>query len=180
LAPTIPEIEPTSFVVGDTLKWYRTFSDYPASEGWVLTYSFRGADALDLNATHITNDGTRYVIVVPAATTALLQPGVFTWTAYATLAGERYTAATGTAVVQADLATAEPRESDAVRQLAIVEAAIEGRLTADTESFQINGKSVNKTPIETLYKIRDKLRWEVYGERNGSLSMPVKVTFRGV
>lgn len=166
-------------MVGDTLKWYRTFSDYPVSEGWVLTYAFRGPGELNLSS-EVTDDDNQFVIVVPAATSALLPAGVYEWVAYVTLAGERYTAAAGSVVVEENLVAVGPFESEAVKQLRIVEAAIEGRLTADTESFAINGRSVNKTPIETLYKIRNKLRWEVYGERSGSMSMPVRVGFNGV
>ena len=33
-----PTTEPASLQAGDTLRWQRTLPDYPASEGWVLSY----------------------------------------------------------------------------------------------------------------------------------------------
>ena len=34
----IPEIEPVSFIAGDTVKWTKSLEDYLASDSWVLVY----------------------------------------------------------------------------------------------------------------------------------------------
>ena len=41
----IPSTEPAVFTAGDTLKFTRSLADYPASEGWVLSYTLVNADA---------------------------------------------------------------------------------------------------------------------------------------
>lgn len=44
------------------------------------------------------------------------------------------------------------------KTLAIIEAAITGRLTADIQSYQIAGRAVNKIPVEELMQLRGKYR----------------------
>lgn len=177
MARTIPSIEPTSFTVGETVKWYRTFPDFPVADGWVLSYTFNGPAKLDLTS-EVTDDDNQFVIVVPNETTANLVPGVYKWTAYVALDGERYVAGSGTTLIQVDLANVTSAESFASKALRIIEDKLAGRFNADTESFSLNGRSVNLTPIRELEKLRDKYRWEVWQERNpGRIGVPVKVQF---
>jgi hypothetical protein len=64
------------------------------------------------------------------------------------------------------------------KTLAIVEAALSGRLTSDIESYQIAGRAVNKIPIQELKKLRGELRAAVWRQQNpGQLGVAYKVQF---
>ncbi len=65
----IPETEPTRVAAGETWRWDRNITDYPASL-WTLTYSFllqSGSTRFDVVATQ---DGDTHQVHVPASTTA--------------------------------------------------------------------------------------------------------------
>lgn len=179
MARTIPDKEPTTFVAGETVKWYRNFSDFPVAEGWTLTYSFTGPAKMDLDSSAITASvaNGRWEIVVPTTTTTTLIPGPYNWEAFVELSGERYVAAAGVVVVMVNVSSVTAMQNRAEVELAIVDAAIAGRLTADTESFQINGRAVSKTPLADLLKIRGFLREEVRRQRSGNAFETVRVSF---
>lgn len=64
------------------------------------------------------------------------------------------------------------------RTLAVVEAAIQGRLTADIQAYQIAGRSVSKIPIAELRTIRGELKAAIWRQNNpGQLGVPHKVAF---
>ena len=42
MAADIPTKEPLTIRTGDTIKWTKSIDDYKASDGWSLSYSFRG------------------------------------------------------------------------------------------------------------------------------------------
>ncbi len=69
MAATIPTKEPLTIRAGDTIKWTKSLDDYKASDGWTLSYSFRGTGGtIDITSTteglniylrthHIARDG---------------------------------------------------------------------------------------------------------------------------
>jgi hypothetical protein len=178
LPPTIPTIEPEIARAGDTWKWTRSFADYPVSEGWALSYSFRGASVLlDADVT-IQANVADWSVSVTAAKTAPLIPGTYHWAAFVTKAGERYTADEGVLVVERNLSTAAAGDalSHAEKMLPIVEAVLSGRVTADIENYQINGKLVTKIPIAELKKLRKQYRSEIWSQRNGGRLGPQHLT----
>lgn len=102
MAQSIPTAEPAVLQAGDTLKWRRTLPDYPASAGWVLAYRLINAAArIDIAAAA---EGDDHLVTVPAATSAAWSDGDYTWTAFVTKAGERFTVGTGRVTVRPDLA----------------------------------------------------------------------------
>ena len=58
-------------------------------------------------------------------------------------------------------------QTHAERTFAVIEAALEGRLTKDLESYQIAGRSISKIPVETLMKMRGRYAGLVREERTG-------------
>ena len=68
--------------------------------------------------------------------------------------------ASGSVVVTADLAAARAGDLQSWEEktLAIVEAALAGRLTSDIESYQILGRAVSKIPAKDLLRLRGELR----------------------
>src|SRR4051812_12652543 len=91
------EIEPTSFIAGDTVSWTKSLSDYSAAEGWVLTYEFRGSVRKTVVCTA---DAAAHLATISAITSATFAPGVYYVTAFVTKATERYTVYQGRIQVQ--------------------------------------------------------------------------------
>ena len=50
-----------------------------------------------------------------------------------------------------------------------------GRATADVESYQINGRALNRTPLRELKRLRAEYRTNVWRERNPGHSPPAFV-----
>ena len=94
---------PKAFIAGDTVIWTQTFSDYPATAGWVVTWFFKGPSTFNIAATA---SGADHLATLSATTSAALTPGDYTFTARAVMSGEKYTAASGTIRVCIDPATA--------------------------------------------------------------------------
>ena len=52
MAATIPTKEPLTIRAGDTIEWTKSIDDYKASDGWTLSYSFRGTGGtIDITST---------------------------------------------------------------------------------------------------------------------------------
>jgi hypothetical protein len=178
LAKPIPTCEPDIVRAGDTWKWTRALADYPPSEGWVLTYSIRGLSVLlDADVT-VTPGVSDYAVSVAANKTAPLLPGTYQWAAFVTKAGERFTADEGVLVVERNLSTAAAGDalSHAEKMLVIVEAALAGRLDADIEEYQINGKAVKKIPVLELKRLRKQYRTEIWRLRHAGRLGPQHLT----
>lgn len=179
MAPaSIPTTEPTRAIAGDTWRWNRSVADYSPASGWALTYAFRGAGKLDVaGVANAANNG--WEMTVAASATAALKAGVYEWVAYVTKSGERYTVDAGRVTVQPNfaLANAGDRQSHAERTLAVIEAAIEGRLTADMEEYQIQGRAVKRIPMALLQTLRNRYAFEVTRQRAGGRTPQTEVTF---
>ena len=52
MAATVPTKEPLTIRAGDTIEWTKSIDDYKASDGWTLSYSFRGTGGtIDITST---------------------------------------------------------------------------------------------------------------------------------
>ena len=116
-----------------------------------------------------------------AAATAAIPPGRFAWAVRMTRTADgavAYGPSGETAVAPphaADGDTGGDRRSTSRRMLDAVEARIEGRITADAESYSIEGRSIARIPFADLFQIRDRLRAEVAREtgRGGIVVRPI-------
>jgi hypothetical protein len=102
VTPPRPIGEPFSLVAGDTLQFDRDFPNFPASDGWALSYTLGGqglTNITDISGANITSTGSTFNINVPAATTGKWSAGEYSWVAVVTgsgaFAGQRFTVATG-------------------------------------------------------------------------------------
>lgn len=174
MAPSVPTIEPDVLYAGATAKWTRSLADYPASDGWSLIYTFRGPSQLEEQVAR--PSGSDFAITIQADDTEDLLAGTYSWTARVELNGEVYVVARGVlTVVLFDGAVEQLHEE---KVIAVCEAALEGRLTADMQSYAVDGKQVTKIPVEELERILTKYRWKLWHRRNpGKLSTPVAVNF---
>jgi hypothetical protein len=104
MSASIPSTEPISAVAGDTISWTKSIPDYPASDGWTLSYSLRlqlGAGALNITATP---SGDNFSATITAAQSAVLTAGLWIWSAYVTLGGERHHIGKGQLTLSPNLA----------------------------------------------------------------------------
>ena len=184
MAPVVPSSEPEQLAVGETVRWTKTLGDYPPSEGWTLKYALRGASALDVTATVV---GSEYSVTIPSSGTGgsnTIEPGMYTLAGYVegsgAFAGQRYQVHRSVVRVTPDVGAAQPGElqSKAERNLAAIDAVIEGRITSDVESYTIAGRQVTKIPIGDLMKLRSRFAAQVRRQRNpGRFGRAVGVQF---
>lgn len=176
MTASIPTCEPTTFAAGETVAWTKAVPDYPNTDGWSLVYSIRGLSAFpDVTATNV-SDGT-YSVLIAADSTGPLAPGTYQWASHAYKAGPpvlRYPVERGVIVVTPNLVTTSTIESHAAKTLRMIEAVIEGRVTADVQDYQIAGRQVTKIDITELYRLRAFYRTEVWKERNPNRANPTR------
>ena len=153
-------------IVGDTLNFLTSVPDYPASEGWTLTFRLvprTSGTAIEFSATA---EGVDYRSTVSASTTDGWAAGEYSWASYVTLSGERYTVETGTITLLPDpgVATTLDSRSHARIVLENIEAVIEGRATTDQQEYTIGQRSLRRMTVDDLIKLRTRYRNEVYAE----------------
>lgn len=177
MAAAIPSTEPTRLTAGDTWEWTKSLADYLPADGWALSYVVTGPSTIRFNASE---SGTGYVVTVAAATTKTLPAGSYRWASYVTSGSTRKQVGEGLLEVVANfetIAVGGSTASFAVRNLTVVEAAIEGRLPTSLEEYQIAGKVVKHMPIMELMNLRARLRQEVAREQHGGRLASLEVAF---
>ncbi len=178
----IPTREPAKVAAGDTWRWKRTdlAAEYPASDGWALTYVLLNASAKITFAASA--DGDAFLIHEAAADTISRAAGSYTWEASVAKGVDRFRVGTGTMEVGPDfhsVASLDMR-SHARKALAAIEAVIERRAAKDQQEYAIDGRSLKRTPIADLLVLRDRYKREVereeQAERLGRVSGRMVVT----
>ena len=162
-------LEPSRVTAGDTITWLRSLADYPASAGWVLSYTLiNSAAKISITATA---SGDDHLVGVLAATSAAYAPATYTWHAAVTKAAERYTVGTGQMVVAPNLAAAATYDTrtSARKALDAVNLAMETYgAKAYLHSYEIAGRKQQfQTPGDFL-AFRSKLMAEVAREDNAT------------
>jgi len=163
LAPSIPTIEPTIIISGDTIKWTRDFSDFPAST-YDLTYYVKGASSQTVATT---KSGDTFLVTIDASVTDQWTEGSYWWEAKATVGTERYTAATGKFLVTKNFATDDSvydGRSHAKKVLDAIEAVIEDRASVDQLAITIAGRTLQRTPPADLLLIKTHYSAEYQNE----------------
>ena len=160
-----PTKEPTEVVAGDTWKWKRAdLADYPAS-AWTLTYYVSNSSG-KINQAALA-EGDAHVVTFAASATAALAAGRYRLEGYVAKDGERYRVFAGSLKVEPDLTASGSIDarSHAEKVLDAIEAVLEARATKDQSSYTIEGRTLSRTPIEDLLRLRDVYRNEVNRER---------------
>ena len=95
MARDIPTIEPASIVSGDTLKFLKTLTDYPAGT-WTLSYDLLSDDSAGKKISFTaTASGTAHLVEVVASTTLGWQAGTYRYQARAKDGTDTYTVGSG-------------------------------------------------------------------------------------
>jgi hypothetical protein len=182
MAPITPSSVPTNFPAGTTVKFSRSLNDFLASDGWIYTIYLNGLTQ-KFNKAATVLDNVFQIEFVPSDT-ASLNPGPYRYAERLTNSGtgEVFDITGDELVINIEpnvgSATAGVFNTFEERTLAVVEAAISGRLTADLQSYQIAGRAVTKIPIAELRTIRGELRAAIWRQNHpGQLGVPHKVTF---
>ncbi|EPP2530238.1 hypothetical protein ACUNME_003225 [Vibrio cholerae] len=151
--------EPIKLQAGDSITWSREAPGYPAEDGWSLHYALRGPAPIDLSTT---GDGAVYQVSVSAADSAKWSAGDYVFSCFVVKGEDRQTLGTGRLTILPDLAATNPVDarSHAKRMLDAIEATLEKRATRDQQSYEIEGRRLDRIPIPELLKLRDRYRRE--------------------
>jgi hypothetical protein len=159
----IPTSEPLSVYAGDTVRWTRSFTDYPANDGWTLTYSFTSSSSrftVDAVA-----DAALHLVNVAAATTASWRAGDYTWRAQAKKGAEAFTVGTGRMRVQGTAsASTSDRRTFARATLDAVETYMRDPANMAAAEYEIAGRRLKRYELADLLALRDRMRAEVARE----------------
>lgn len=183
MARAVPWGVPTDLVAGDSWAWNVRLPEFPPSEGWSVVFSFGGQDNNQDVQAAVSPNGLHYEVRQGPAFSEDLSPGPRIVAGYATKGTEgqpdheRFRFYTGTVRVHANLDQVDQQLPFARRALQAIEAAMEGRLTKDLESFQIAGRTINKIPIAELRKLRGFYRAELNRKARGKLLRSLRVRF---
>jgi hypothetical protein len=179
----IPDEVPTIIVAGTTVKFHRSFDDFQASDGWAYTFYANGALNVFNKAATTNPDGNSFDIVLDASLTASVAAGRYTVDEVLIKGSEEFhpTRDLQQLLIEGNVRTASAGAyiSHIERTLAIIEAAIENKLTGDMLSYQIAGRSVVKIQPKELFQFRGYYRAKLWRMQNpGRLGAPVLVTFQ--
>jgi hypothetical protein len=118
--------------------------------------------------------GDAFVVTLSASDTAAYAAGIYQWIERVAKASEKYNAAAGWLEVRPDIATASGNslQLEAEKLLAVVTAAISGRLTADQQSYTIGNRQVTKIPITELLSLRAMLLRTIAAYRSPGVVAP--------
>lgn len=188
MAPVTQAGLPNALLAGDSLIFTATYAEYPQSEGWTLSYSFRGVGTLETAASEVVaGSGGAWTITIPAARTAPLPAGTYQWFAVQTgsgsYAGRRDTVESGRINVSLDPASALAGDyrAQSEKDLEAVRAALSGRVTDDLSSYMIGGRQVVLIPIRELVALESRLKREVWRLQNPGLPYPrIRMVFSGI
>lgn len=175
--------EPTELIIGDSITWIRRAvqaitendngtaetTDIKASEGWALKFTAVGpAGIFSINASADTDNPDDFKFTAVAATTAAYVAGVYSWQITATKSTDRYTIATGVITLTDNIAGRSAlydNRSHAKKVLDAIEAVIEGRASQDQMGYTIAGRSLSRTPLADLLKLRSTYKTEYENEQ---------------
>lgn len=172
---------PSKFTGGEHLVYERSFAAYPASDGWALKVTLRGASLITKTADPA---GDAFTVTLPSAETSELLAGRYQYTEMVEKGAERHYVAQGHVVVERDplrLAAGEGMSFNE-RMLLLLEARSLGRLEEgeDIEQFGEAGRQVMLIKWSDIAATLEKYRAAVQRERQGGRQGPrVLAIFRG-
>lgn len=167
MAHSIPTVEPDEITAGDLVTWKKSLPDYPAGDGWILSYALvNSAGYISITGTADDDD---HLISVAATTTAAYPAGTYTIQGYVTKAAERYRVYKGDIIIRPDLAQATgglDNRSHARKMLDLIEAALEALTAGTMRSTSILGTTYTRKDEEALSRLRDRYLTEYRAEQN--------------
>ena len=145
MAHKIPTVEPQKLTAGDTAIWKKSLSDYPADEGWILSYALvkSGTDKVTFNSSA---SGTEHLVSVAATDTTGWVAGFYAYQAKVKKGTEEYTVGRGQIEILAEFEAAASGgiETRSVSRIALdkVNAWLTGTKSVDVAEYSIAGRSM--------------------------------------
>jgi hypothetical protein len=179
----IPDIAPTHFAAGTTVKYTRSLDDFAPSDNWGYTIYLNGLTDKFNKAATVQDPATFLIEFVPADT-ASLTPGPYRFAERLvnSISAETYDIRGDTLVliIEPNVASsaAGAFQTFEERTLAVLEAAISGNLSGGIQSYQIAGRAVSKYQMSELMNLRGMFRAAVWRQQHpGHLGVPYKAVF---
>jgi hypothetical protein len=148
---------------GNTVRFRESFSDFPSS-AWTCALKLNrpGINPISIAGSV---DGTGFAFLIPATTTAAMEPGQYSAAFYVTQtsSGERTTAKTASVTVTPNLGGVIDK-STAAQMLDAVNTAILALASGTNQTVSFNNQSFTKKNLKELMAIRDQLQAEVINE----------------
>lgn len=163
-----PNIEPAVITAGDTVTWSRSLPDYPATDGWLLSYALRGPTAIDITAAA---NGVDHLVDVGTVVSSGYADGLYTMQGYVSNGTSRFTVYTGPVTIKPDLAAAGAGydgRSHVKRTLDAIEAVIEGRASKGDQQLSIDGTTLIKMTATDLLNLRTRYQNEYRREQQAA------------
>jgi hypothetical protein len=178
MSAEIPDHIPTVFSAGETVQFRRFVDGYLPSDDWAYALHLNSALAV-LHKDGVA-EGDGYLVTIDP--TDMLPAGDYRYLERVSNAttGEAHNVGSGVVKVELDLALAAPGAciSHAERMLALIEAALEGKVPDDLASYSIQGRAIVKIPIDELKKLRAQYRAEVFRLYNpDKLAPSIEIVF---
>lgn len=145
MAHQVPTSEPDTITAGDLITWKISHGDYPAGDGWALSYALTSATALISITSSASGDD--HLISVAAATSAAWVAGTYAIQGYATNGSARHLVYKGDIKILPDLAAASgglDNRSHVKKTLDLLEAAMESLATGTMTSTSILGTTYTR------------------------------------
>jgi hypothetical protein len=170
---------PERFAAGTTVEYTKSFSEYPADQGWAVTLWLAGPSGATSFAG--TPTGSSFAFALTAALTAGLIAGGYEWKEVASKSGKKYTADSGKVELLPDIeaAGAGDLQSFAEKMIAVIKAEIQRRVTGGMQSYQIHGRAAVLYTLDDLHKLLAKYEADVRLEKSGAFGTPVRMQFTG-
>lgn len=136
---------PDQITAGDSVAWKKSFSDYPASDAWVLSYAFtKSGTRILFNAGA---DGADHLVELATGDTVDWAAGEYAFQAYATKGTERYQVDDGIVEVRPNLATASGGLAALPYCFTVRDAIVavfEMRATESQTSLAVGGRQISE------------------------------------
>lgn len=162
---TTPTSVPASIRAGDTVEWITSEPDYPASDGWALSWRLiNAAGKIDITSTA---SGADHAVSVAASESDGWATGQYDWVCLATKGAARKTVSSGKTEILPDLAalsTGFDTRTTAKKLLDAVEDALLKRASRTDLEYEIAGRRLKAMTHGELLAARDKLKREVASE----------------
>lgn len=157
---TIPNIEPKSFIAGETVQWQKELANYPTKDGWSLVYCFRNFEGRFEVKAESTED--KYVIRLTAEETGNYKSGIYWWQSRVVKENIQYVIENGELVIKPNLALLDSYDgrSHVKKVLDALESTILGKASRDQLSYSISGRSLSRLSPSELLKWRDVYKAE--------------------
>lgn len=148
--------EPTSIRAGDSYSWQRSFSQYPASAGWVLSYRLVSQSSGEAYSISSSGSGDNHVVALSAADSADYLEGQYTLVGAIAKGSERVTIYIDACTVLPDLmhAAANDRRGAAQKIVDAIDSWMSTKATWAGEK-QIADRRIKDHDLVQLMQLRE-------------------------